>query len=97
MFERGEQFKVTEEEIKGLLPEKMRDKYDGTMESLYSIVENQVELLQRGASVEDDEPEKENRESRRDAYREIDSDDNPPESGLRIRKKSLFKKTAAPY
>jgi hypothetical protein len=49
MFERGERFEVTEEEIRGLLPEKLRDMYDGTMDSLYSIVEGQVEMLQRGA------------------------------------------------
>ena len=37
--------KMTKKEIENLLPEKLRDMYDGTMESLYSIVEDQIALM----------------------------------------------------
>lgn len=41
-IERGDECKYTEKEIRNLLPEKLRDDYDGTMDSLMSIVEEQL-------------------------------------------------------
>lgn len=38
-----EKTRVSKEEIKNLLPEKLRDMYDGSMESLYDIIESQLE------------------------------------------------------
>lgn len=37
--------KVSKKEIENMLPEKLREMYDGTEESLYRIVEQQIELL----------------------------------------------------
>lgn len=42
--------KITKKEIENLLPEKLRDMYDGTMESLYSIVEDQITMMLPGQS-----------------------------------------------
>lgn len=45
MFERGDEIdEFTEDEIREMLPEKLRDEYDGTEESLYAIVEEQLTL-----------------------------------------------------
>lgn len=38
-----EKTRISRDEIKNLLPEKLRDMYDGSMESLYSIIEDQLE------------------------------------------------------
>lgn len=43
-LEKGDENKLSKQEIEQLLPEYLRSKFDGTMESLYSIVEEQVTL-----------------------------------------------------
>lgn len=53
-IERGDECKYTAKEIKNLLPEKLRDEYDGTEDSLMSIVEEQLMML-----TKDYEPEEE--------------------------------------
>ena len=40
--ERGEKDELTSREIENLLPEKLRDDYDGTVDSLYDIIEEQL-------------------------------------------------------
>lgn len=42
--ERGDEEKLSTKTIKNFLPEKLRDDYDGTVDSLYSIVEEQLLL-----------------------------------------------------
>lgn len=41
-FEKGDKVQLTEKEIRNLLPEKLREDYDGTEDSLYKIVEQQL-------------------------------------------------------
>ena len=51
--ERGEESKLAEEEIRTLLPDTMKEDYDGTMESLYKMVEEQL-LMRLPEGVEED-------------------------------------------
>lgn len=50
---------LTKAKITNMLPEKLRDQFDGTMESLYSIVEDQLRMYlpDYDSDVEDDEDE----------------------------------------
>lgn len=51
MFDRGdEEGKLSDSEIKNMLPEKLRDSFDGTMESLYTIVKEQLEMMLSNSS-----------------------------------------------
>ena len=53
--ERGDEEKLTKKEIEQLLPEKLRDMYDGTMDSLYAIVEEQLLMNAKDYTPDDDE------------------------------------------
>ena len=53
--EKGDEEKLTEKQIKNLLPEKLRDDYDGTMESLYAIVEEQLMMSTKDYTSDEDE------------------------------------------
>lgn len=66
--------KMTKKEIENLLPEKLRDMYDGTMESLYSIVEDQIAMMlpsedTHGHDDDDDEDEDDEEYRRREKKR----------------------------
>lgn len=58
-FERGDKIDVTEDEIMALLPEKLRDMYNGTEESLYGILEEQLTMRTPNGVAETEEPEEE--------------------------------------
>ena len=86
MFDRTDDVgKLSQAEITNMLPEKLRDDYDGTMESLYNIVQNQLEMLVNGVSDDDDdEDERDDYESTSDSRRNLvgvdddeDEDDEP--------------------
>lgn len=87
--ERGEEEKLTTKEIKNLLPEKLRDKYDGTMDSLMTIVEEQLLMMTKDYIPEDDEDEDED-DTRRDKL--IGVDDEEEEEKPKRRLSSKFKK-----
>ena len=82
MFDRTDEVgKLSEAEITNMLPEKLRDMYDGTMDSLYAIVQNQLEMLINGGVDEDDEDEDyEEKKSTRSSHRNLvgvgDDDDD---------------------
>ncbi len=61
MFDRGDATgKLSKAEIKNILPEKLREDYNGTMDSLYKIVENQLEMcLKDGYDEPDDDDDDE--------------------------------------
>lgn len=65
--------KMTKKEIENLLPEKLRDMYDGTMESLYSIVEDQIAMMLPSENThghnDDDEDEDDEEYRRREKKR----------------------------
>ena len=54
-IERGDEEKLTKKEIEQLLPEKLREEYDGTMDSFYSIVEEQLTMLTKDYTPEDED------------------------------------------
>lgn len=45
MFDRLDEDELTKQEITAMLPEFLKSKYDGTMSSLYTIVEEQLEMM----------------------------------------------------
>ena len=53
--DRGEEEKLTKEDIKAMIPEKLQDQYDGTQESLMVMVENQLKLLISNSSDEEED------------------------------------------
>lgn len=91
--ERGEEDKLTKKEVEQLLPEKLRDDYDGTMDSLMSIVEEQLLMATKDYSPEDDEDEEEDTRRGRVISMDEDDDEEPPKRKLSSsKKKSMFKK-----
>lgn len=84
--------KVTRKEIENLLPEKLREVYDGTIESLYKIVQMQVMMYLPGGEDAhdsdedgeeyDDEEERKREKKRRSnlvSYDDEDEDDEDDE------------------
>ena len=69
-IERGDEEPVTMKEIKNALPDWCRDEYDGTEDSLYDILEAQLEKMM--AKADDDEDYEE------DDYEEEDDEDEVP-------------------
>ena len=53
--ERGDEEKLSRKEIEQLIPEKLRDDYDGTMDSLMSIVEEQLMMATKDYEPDTDE------------------------------------------
>lgn len=82
-IERGEEDKLTAKEIKALLPEKLRDDYDGTMDSLMSIVEEQLMMATKdyeSEDNEDDDDEVGETTSGRDRLISVDDDEDEDET-----------------
>lgn len=63
-FERGDEQPLSPEEIKEVLPENMQEKYDGKMESLYSIIGEQI--MAKAPDSDDKEEEEETEEEMKD-------------------------------
>ena len=56
MFDRTDDVgKLSEAEIKNMLPEKLREQYDGTMDSLYTILQEQLEMMVNGDTDDEDD------------------------------------------
>ena len=103
-FERGDKVSLTEKEITNMLPEKLREEYDGTEESLYAIIERQLKMNVKGYNGEssDDSDEEDESYDGRDAVMGVDDDEETGEkparklsSGKKLnstKKKTLFKK-----
>ena len=94
MFDRADDVsKLTEAEIKNMLPEKLREMYDGTMESLYNIVQNQLEMLVNGDVDDDDDDsvEEETSVNRKNLVGVDDDEDEEDEKPTRTIKKTTSK------
>lgn len=74
-FEHGDKYTLTRKEIEEVLPESIRDMYDGTTDSLYNVIENQIEMLVPGAK---DNKEEGNKEVNEDLVSVDDSSEEPP-------------------
>lgn len=94
-IERGEEEKLSAKEIENLLPEKLREMYDGTMDSLMSIVEEQLMMCAKDYTPDDDEEEEVETTSNRDRLIGIEDDEEEetPKKKLSASggKKKLFK------
>lgn len=98
-IERGDEEKMTEKEIRQLLPEKLRDSYDGTVDSLMSIVEEQ--LLMNTKDYTPDNEDSDDDEYEDDGRRNLigvddDEEEEKPAPKRKLtaggKKKSMFKK-----
>ena len=69
-IERGDEEPVTMKEIKNALPDWCRDEYDGTEDSLYDILEAQLEKMMAKADDDDEDYE--------DEYDEEEDEDEAP-------------------
>jgi len=58
-IERGDEEKLTTKEVKNLLPEKLRDEYDGSSDSLMSIVEEQLMMATKDYIPDDEDDDEE--------------------------------------
>jgi hypothetical protein len=93
-IERGEEEKLTKKEIEQLLPEKIRDEYNGTEDSLMSIVEEQLTMLTKDyepnndSDTSNEEDDEDTSRSHLISYDE-DEDENDEEEKP---KKRMFKK-----
>jgi hypothetical protein len=78
-FEPHDVSKITSAEISSYLPEKLREKYDGTQESLYAILQEQLNMLvdtdNSTADAADDEETPPPKKEKRDTL--VDVDDEP--------------------
>lgn len=100
MIERqDESTKLTSKQIENLLPEKLRDEYNGDMESLYTIIENQLEMNLPDAVDNEDDEDEEEYDNRKNLVGDDDEDEEDEERPVRnaaVKKsgsvKSLFKK-----
>lgn len=91
--ERGEEEKLTKKEIEQLLPEKLREEYDGTMDSLMTIVEEQLLMLTKDYEPEDDNDEvDEVEDTRRGRLINVDDDDEEETPKRKLSSKSGGKK-----
>ena len=97
-IERGDEDKLTTKEIESYLPEKLRDEYDGTMESLYSIVEEQLMMYAKDYDPSDSEEDDDETVSSGGVMGVEDDEDERPSrkpsklGGKKLNgKKSMFK------
>ena len=93
--ERGEEEKITAKEIKQYLPEKLRDEYDGTVNSLMNIVEEQLMMCTpdyNGDDTDDaDEEETSDNSDKIVGLEEDDEEEEQPKKKLG-KKGNMFKK-----
>lgn len=90
-LERGDKQEIDENTIRDLLPDKLKDDFDGTEESLYSIVEEQIKMGVKGYIPSDSSKNSSNDEDEDyDARSNVISDDEDEKP--KAKKKSLFKK-----
>ncbi len=87
-FEKAdEETKMTKKEIEQILPDSLKEKYDGTMDSLYSIVEEQIMASVPTERVEDDDEEDEVIDKKaKSRIISADEDDEEPKKAPTIRK-----------
>lgn len=94
IFERGDKFEFTSKEIEQLLSESLRNEYDGTMESLYTLVENQIKMLiEDETPLDEDIEEDEDLEEEEDDLVSLDDEEEieKPKTKVKMKKKGMFK------
>ena len=95
-LERGEEDKLSKKEIEQLLPEKLRDEYDGTMDSLMSMIEEQLLMYTKDYSPEDDSDDEvdDEEDTRRGRLINVEDEEEEEEQPKKLGagKKTMFKK-----
>lgn len=86
-FEHGDKYTLTEEEIESVMPDSIKEQYDGTMDSLYAIIEKQISLL---AGVTDNTPKKDTEYD--DSIKSADEEEETPKKSKLLQKKKIGKK-----
>ena len=89
-FEHGDKYEITSEEIEEVLPDNLKSVYDGTMDSLYTIIENEISKL---AGLDEDNskaPKEEVDETIKSVYDYEEEEAPKPTSSIkkRLQKKS---------
>lgn len=80
IVEKGDKEKLTAKEIENLLPDAIKEMYDGTDESLYAIIEDQLSMcVPEKEDDDDEEEEKPSRKSRATRSRRHDEDEDEDE------------------
>lgn len=93
-IEKGDEEKLSSKQIENLLPEKLRDDYDGTMDSLYAIIEEQLLMNTMdydSSKADDDSDDDDDEDDGRGiigAGDDDDEDDTPRGKKLNSAKKS---------
>lgn len=75
-FEHGDKYSLTQQEIESVMPDYIKEQYDGTTESLYAIIESEIEKL-----LGEDSPSKEGTSSAIDET--VVSTDEEPQKPVR--------------
>lgn len=93
-FEREGKKNYSPSEIEELLPEALREEYDGTTESLYDLLENQIIMLagQNDYSSDKEDDEDDEDEDYDDSLVDIDDEEEEDEEDERPRKNKGSKK-----
>ena len=96
----GEKRTLSTKEIEQYLPEKLRDSYDGTEESLMSIVEEQLMMMTPDYNEEEEDDEDDETSSRDKLIHYDDGDELPFDEGdeeeEEEKPRKLFKKSKSP-
>lgn len=88
-IEKGDKVgKLSTAEIKNMLPEKLREMYNGTMESLYSIIEEILSASITDAPDDDDEDDDDEEYTSRSNLVGVDDDDEDEEDEEPVKKSS---------
>ena len=103
-FDRGDEYKLTRKEIENMLPDNYKEIYDGTAESLYTIVEKalQAELPSNSKKRSNDDYDDEDYDDDYDEEYDDEEDDNDYVDGEdedeeeRPRKSSVKKTSGKP-
>lgn len=98
-FEHGDKYELTSKEIEEVLPENLKQIYDGTMDSLYTIIEDEISKL---AGLDEDTskaPKEEVDETIKSVYDDEEEEkEDKPKSSIRrkIGKKNTEEKSVKP-
>jgi hypothetical protein len=87
-FERGEEERLTPDEIRALLPEKIREMYNGTADSLYEIVQEQL-ILGTGVSSGQDDDDEDSAPVKSGSDKVVSVDDDDEDEALKSKKPAL--------
>ena len=92
-IEKGDKDELTSKEVENLLPDKLREEYDGTMESLYSMIEEQLMMCTKDYVPDDEDEEEEDEDD--SAVIGVEEEEEKPAPKKKLgKKKAMFKSTS---